>query len=313
MRDVVSDKPREVPEGSHEYHPVGKRNSDSATTSSVTISPNRWRRFAAYVRRLLRRRPEIIVSPALAVAAIAAWDVTVRGLDVSPIIFPPPGRVVGQLWAMLQSPRFFGHLGTTLTEFAVGFVFGVVTAGLVGAVLARSRTLEKGLYPYIVAFQTFPKIAIAPILITWFGFGMASKMVLAFVLAFFPVFVNVLVGLKAATRDQIDLLRSLSASEWQVFRLLRLKIALPYAFAGARIAAVFSLLGAITGEFIGASRGLGYLIVQQSARLAVDAVFASLVVMAAIGLSMHTAIGFLHRRIVFWEDEDDDRRKREEG
>jgi NitT/TauT family transport system permease protein len=256
----------------------------------------------------VRRHPSLVVSPLIAVVVILVWVAAVEWFGVESLILPPPLDVLDELWLMVTGPELYQNLLVTVTEFGVGFALGSVAAIVVAAVLARIPVLEKGFSPYIIAFQNFPKIAIAPMLITWFGFGMAPKIALATVLAFFPVFVNVIVGLKSSTREQRDLMRIMEASEWQTFWMLRVKVALPFIFAGLRVAAVFSLLGAITGEFISAQEGLGYMLLQRNAQLAVDAVFALLLIMAAVGLAVHFILAFLNRKIIFWEDTDTNRR-----
>jgi NitT/TauT family transport system permease protein len=263
-------------------------------------------------RSLVRRYPTLIVSPLIALAALAAWVSAIEIFGVEPLILPPPLDVLEELWIMLTGAELYRNLLVTVSEFGIGFVLGSVSAIIVAAVLVRIPPLEKGFSPYIIAFQNFPKIAIAPMLVTWFGFGMAPKIALATVLAFFPVFVNVIVGLKSSTREQRDLMRMLQASEWQTFRMLRVKVALPYIFAGLRVAAVFSLLGAITGEFISSSQGLGYMLLQRNAQLHVDGVFALLVVMAGIGLAVHGILALLNRKIIFWEDHDQAKRPAQE-
>lgn len=268
----------------------------------TTVPGTTDERPAARRRGLLRRRPELLVTPAIAVVVVGAWFAAIEIFSIPDIILPSPVDVVAQLWQLLTGPEFWRNLAVTMTEFIAGFGIGSVSAVAVAAVLVRIPVLEKGVSPYIIAFQNFPKIAIAPMLVTWFGFGIAPKIALAAVLAFFPVFVNVIVGLKSSTREQQDLMRILAASEWQTFTKLRFKVALPFAFAGLRVAAVFSLLGAITGEFISASQGLGYMLLQRNSELNVSAVFALLVVMGCIGLLVHGVLGLLHRKVIFWED-----------
>ncbi|WP_327009842.1 ABC transporter permease [Dactylosporangium sp. NBC_01737] len=261
---------------------------------------------------LLRRYPTLIVSPLIALVALGAWVAAIEVFGVEPLILPAPLDVLDELWLMLTGPELYRNLFVTVSEFGVGFALGSVAAVVVAAVLVRLPVLEKGFSPYIIAFQNFPKIAVAPMLVTWFGFGPAPKIALATVLAFFPVFVNVIVGLKSSTREQRDLMRVLQASEWQTFWILRVKVALPYIFAGLRVAAVFSLLGAITGEFISSSEGLGYMLLQRNAQLHVDGVFALLLVMATIGLAVHWLLSLLNRKVIFWEDHDQAKRPAQE-
>jgi NitT/TauT family transport system permease protein len=262
---------------------------------------------------VIRRYPVLFVSPLIAILAIAAWFATVEWFDVPRLVLPPPLDVLDELWLMLTGPDLYQNLLVTVTEFGAGFAIGSVSAIIVAAILVRIPVLERGFSPYIVAFQNFPKIALAPMLITWFGFGPAPKIALSTVLAFFPVFVNVIVGLKSSTKEQRDLMRVLEASEWQTFWMLRVKVALPYIFAGLRVAAVFSLLGAITGEFISSSEGLGYMLLQRNAQLATDGVFALLLVMATIGLIVHGLLGLLNRKVIFWQDTDTSKRQMDDA
>jgi NitT/TauT family transport system permease protein len=274
--------------------------SSETTTGSDPTMPEASRRRPA--RSLLRRYPKLFVTPTIAVVVLACWVAAIEWFDVPELILPPPLDVFDSLWSMLTGIDLYRNLLVTVTEFGIGFALGTIAAIIVAAILVRIPVLEKGVSPYIIAFQNFPKIAIAPMLVTWFGFGMAPKIALSTVLAFFPVFVNVIIGLKSSSQEQRDLMRILQASEWQTFWMLRVKVALPYIFAGLRVAAVFSLLGAITGEFISSSEGLGYMLLQRNAQLATDSVFALLIVMATIGLTVHGVLGFLHRKIIFWED-----------
>jgi NitT/TauT family transport system permease protein len=246
---------------------------------------------------VIRRYPVLFVSPLIAILAIAAWFATVEWFDVPRLVLPPPLDVLDELWLMLTGPDLYQNLLVTVTEFGAGFAIGSVSAIIVAAILVRIPVLERGFSPYI----------------TWFGFGPAPKIALSTVLAFFPVFVNVIVGLKSSTKEQRDLMRVLEASEWQTFWMLRVKVALPYIFAGLRVAAVFSLLGAITGEFISSSEGLGYMLLQRNAQLATDGVFALLLVMATIGLVVHGLLGLLNRKVIFWQDTDTSKRQMDDA
>src|SRR5207249_11818717 len=157
---------------------------------------------------------------------------------------------------------------------------------ILGALIAQFRVVERTFYPYLVALQTLPKIAIAPLIIVWFGFGISSKVIIAATVAFFPVLVNVIVGLKTVDAPKLDLMRSLSATRWQTFRFVTFPNALPFVFAGLDIAVVFSVLGAIVGEFVGSQRGLGNLILQFNTALDIAGMFAVLLLLAALGVAL---------------------------
>lgn len=155
--------------------------------------------------------------------------------------------------------------------------------------------------PLIVALQTVPKVALAPLLLTWFGFGMTSKVITTALLAFFPLLVNIMTGIQSTDRERMEMFRAMGASKFQTFRMLQMPNALPYFFAGVRISVTFSIIGAIVAEFVGAQAGLGYLIQESSRNLDVSMTFAVLVVLSVIGMSMVGVVGWLGSRVVFWQ------------
>lgn len=247
-----------------------------------------------------RRHPEYVLTPLLSLLILGAWEALVRALAVPAFIVPAPSAVLVALARGIQRGVWASHFATTLAETLIGFALGAAVGLGLGALVARSALVERTLYPYVVAFQTMPKIAIAPLLILWLGFGIWSKVAMAAMIAFFPVMVNVITGLRAVDREVVELMRSLSASEWQTFRLVRLPTALPYVFAGLDIAIVFSLLATIVAEFVGAQRGMGYLIIQMNFTLDVAGVFAVLIVLSTLGVALHLAVVKIQRRVIFW-------------
>src|SRR5207249_8001556 len=179
------------------------------------------------------------------------------------------------------------HFWITFSESLLGFLIAAAAGIVLGTVIAQFRLLERTLYPYVVAFQTLPKIAVAPLLVVWLGFGVSAKVVIAALVAFFPVLVNVIVGLKTVDAPKLDLMRSLAASRWQTFRFVTFPNALPFVFAGLDIAIVFGVLGAIVGEFVGSQRGLGNLILQFHTALDIASMFAVLLLLAVLGVALH--------------------------
>jgi NitT/TauT family transport system permease protein len=161
--------------------------------------------------------------------------------------------------------------------------------------------------PYIVAFQSVPKVALAPMFVVWFGFGLASKIVMATIIAFFPILINVIAGLKSADNDKIEMLTSFGASRFQVFRMARFPSALPYIFAGLQSGVVFSILGAIVGEYIGAQEGLGYQLMQANYRFDIPAMFAVLIVLSIMGMIAHGVVKLCQRKFVFWSGDESKR------
>jgi NitT/TauT family transport system permease protein len=230
------------------------------------------------------------------------WHTIVRVLDVSPLIFPGPIPVAQSLYKGLATGEFLPHLGITLYEILAGFVIGSILGFLLGAAIGQIQLVEALLYPYVVAFQTMPKVAIAPLFVVWFGFGATSKVVITATIVFFPVLANTVVGLRSAPRDQIDLMIAFTASKWQIFRMVRLPQSLPYIFAGLDIGIVLAVIGAIVGEFVGAQSGLGYLILQRNFSLDTSGVFAILIVLSCIGIGLHALVRTVAKRIIFWVD-----------
>jgi NitT/TauT family transport system permease protein len=253
--------------------------------------------------RRLRERPEALLSLLTFVAFIALWEVVVDLFGISRLVLPKPSAVVLSLWDGFNSGSLTRNLGVTLYEVVAGFAIGVVGGLLLGALISQISLLEKVFYPYVVAFQTVPKVAIAPIIIIWLGFGTFSKVVITATIAFFPILANTIVGLRAAPADQIELMVSLTANPLQIFWKVRVPQALPYIFVGLDVAIVLAVIGAIVGEFVGAQAGLGYLILQRNLSMDMAGVFAVLVILSAMGVGLHLLVQTLQRRIVFWMDE----------
>lgn len=253
------------------------------------------------MNRLTPARRRVLIA-VFFVAVIALWHAAVTGFGVSNLIFPGPVGVARAVYDVLASGEIWPHLGVTLYEILAGFAAGALAGFVLGALIGQSALLEAVLYPYVVAFQTVPKVAIAPLFVLWFGFGSASKVVITATIVFFPVVANTIVGLRSAPREQIDLMRAFTASGWHVFRMVRLPHALPYVFAGLDIGIVLAVIGAIVGEFVGAQAGLGYLILQRNFSMDAAGMFAILIVLSLIGLALHAVMKTLARRIIFWVD-----------
>ncbi len=237
----------------------------------------------------------------LLVASLAVWEGAVRALKVPAFILPAPSQVGAALYRGAVTGIYLQHLWITLAETLLGFLLGSAVALLVGTAVAASPRTEYFLYPYIVMFQSMPKVALAPLVVVWFGLGLASKVVSAALIAFFPLLVNTIVGLRSADEDRVDLMRSLAATELQIFRMLRLPSALPFIMAGLEVAMVFALVGAIVAEFVGAEAGLGMLIQSRNFSMDVAGEFAILFILAVMGLPLNAALVSVRRRVLFWD------------
>jgi NitT/TauT family transport system permease protein len=249
----------------------------------------------------IRQRPELVLSPLFAIVFFGGWEYACRSLAISELILPAPSQIVAALIAGFRSGLFVDGLLTTLSEVILGFVLAAVSAFILGTLISQIRLLEAVIYPYIVAFQTLPKVAVAPLILIWVGLGIEGKIFIAATVSFFPMLVNTIVGLRSAPQNEIDLMRSLSAGRWKIFRYVQLPEALPFIFAGLNIGLVLAVLGAIVGEFVGAKGGLGYLIVQMNFNLDVAGIFAALLLLGVMGIALNFLSQFLRRKIVFWK------------
>ncbi|MGV9641081.1 ABC transporter permease [Streptomyces sp. NPDC003514] len=254
-------------------------------------------------RRDLRDHPEWILVPAVFVTVVLLWEFLVPALGIDEYILPVPSQIVDALGTQLSDSLFWTHMKVTLLESLYGFVLGVGTALLLGTAISQVRLIEKTLMPYIVAFQTVPKVALAPLFVVWFGFGMTSKVVMAAVISFFPMLVNVVEGLRSADNDKVQMMTVFGASKFDIFRRVRLPSALPFIFAGLDIGIVFAILGAVVGEFIGAKEGLGYLLLQTNYNFDIAGMFAVLVVLSVLGLIAHFIIRTAQKRFAFWAED----------
>ncbi len=243
-------------------------------------------------RSLLRRRlADIWPSAFLFVVAIATWELVVEVFDISSFTIAKPSEIVSEIWEMRE--LLLDSTWITTQEIIYGFVLSAIIGALLALAVARFAWLDRALYPLIVLFQNVPKVALAPILILWFGYEMTPKLLLVVAIAFFPITVNMRVGLAAVDPDLHLLMRSVGATRGQILRRIQIPTSLPYLFAGLRIAITFSVIGAIVAEFAGASEGLGYIIQFGSTQLDTPLVFAGLTLISILGLVLYYAMSAL--------------------
>jgi NitT/TauT family transport system permease protein len=243
-------------------------------------------------------------SLAIVIAVIALWELLPRAGLVSEVILPPFTEVATALGTLVAAEFFPGHLGTTLSEMAWGFVLGTTMGFVLGTLLAVWQPVKRLIYPFIVGFQAVPKIVFAPLFIAWFGYGQSSKIVMAIAISFFPVLINTLVGLESVPNDAVRLMRSLRATSGQTFWKISLPHAMPIIFAGIKAALTFAVTGAIVGEFVGSSEGLGYLLNLYNFQLRIDRVFAVILVLSAIGAFGYFLLEWVDRRLITWREDD---------
>lgn len=257
------------------------------------------------LRMLARTRPELILAPALLVVLLLLWEFGLPLFNVPQYVVPTPSAIAAALWHGLNANPFsrssyWLHAGVTLWEVLLGFFVGSVTGLLLGTVISQFRLLEATLRLYLVAIQSLPKIALAPIIVLWFGFGITSKVVIICLLTFFPLLVNSMAGFSSVDGDRLELMRALNAGRWQVFWKVRLPSALPYIFAGLEVSSVLAVVGAVVGEFVGAQIGLGTLILSMGAQMDMAGTFSVLVILSLFGVMLHSLLRALQRRLVFW-------------
>lgn len=235
------------------------------------------------------------------VIIILLWEFLVDFFNVSPIIFPGPLKVFEVITNQFNS--LIVNSLYTLFESFLGFMIGFSIAVILAVGFQFSIFLKKSLLPFAIATRAIPTIAIAPIVILWFGTDLTSKIVLSAFIAFFPILVNFMKGLNQVEDEVVDLMKTFSASQWQIFYKVRLPYSMPYLFAGLKIASSFAVIGAIIAEFIGASKGIGYIIKSSTYYNETDLTFAGIIIASLIGLVFYWIIELIEKRLVFWDYE----------
>lgn len=239
------------------------------------------------------------LAPALLLAiALAVWEAWVRIDDTPRWFLPAPSAIAD---ALVRDRRLLvDNAWVTLREVLVGFAVAVA-AGVVAAIaIDGSRIVARALYPIVIASQAIPIVALAPLLLIWFGHGLLPKVIVTALIAFFPIAVNTVDGLRSADRETLDLLRTLGAGRWARFRLVKLPGALPFLFSGARVGIAVAVIGAVFGELVGAEAGLGHLMTLSSANLRTDRVFACVVVLSAMAVGLFAGVAALERLVLPW-------------
>lgn len=245
--------------------------------------------------RILR----LIVFPVgFAVVTIALWQTLCGTLHVPPILLPPPSAV----WAVLRDNYgiLLNETLPTLSESILGFVIASVLGVAIAVALTFSALIREALYPGIVMFQLIPKIALAPLFIVWLGVGETTSVVVAVFIAFFPIVVSSATGLVSAKPEVVQLCKSLTASDWQIFRMVRFPYALPHIFAGMKVGVTMVMIGVIVGEFITAQHGLGYIITFAAGAGETATVLAAIILLCVIGLCLYGAIGLAELLVLRW-------------
>ena len=236
--------------------------------------------------------------PVLILSVLALWEVGCRLGDLPEFILPPPSHVLRV--AVWEAPRLLPHAAVTLTEILAGIALALAVAIPLAVVMFARPALEKSLAPFLIASQAIPVFALAPLLVVWLGYGLASKILMAAVIIFFPITVSLLEGLKSCDPAYRILFRLMGAGFRQTLVRLHWPWALPYFFAGLKVGVSVATIGAVIGEWVGAQQGLGFLMIQSNARLKTDWVFAAIFYLALMGLGLWWLVGKLERRLAAW-------------
>lgn len=251
------------------------------------------------------RLPERVASfayPAAGLLAIvAAWYVVTALRWVPDYLLPAPGKVGAALLRSLSDGTMARHLLPTLQATVVGYAAGCLAAVALAALVSEFRWVERALLLHLLALQSIPKVSIAPLIFLWLGFDIAGKIVLVALICFFPVFANALAGLRAVDADLHDLMRAAGAGRWHVWWHLKLPGALRHVFAGLEVSAAFALIGCVVMEFVGATRGMGFMIQDASSTYDLPLSFAAILVLGAVGLVGNALVRAVRARVLFWE------------
>jgi NitT/TauT family transport system permease protein len=245
-------------------------------------------------------RSHLLTAPIVLLVFLGLWQAVIWLSDYPSFVLPSPGDVMNTLARTLVDGTLWRHAQVTLSEIFAGLGLGLVAATIVGYALAKSPLLERLLAPYIVASQSVPVVAIAPLLVIWFGSGRLSKVLICALIVFFPVLVNTVVGIRSVEEDLRDLMRSLGANQWQTFKMLDVPAALPVLLGGLKISVTLSVIGAVVGEFVGADQGLGFLINQARGLFNTSLVFVAVLALVVIALALYGVVMLLEMWLLRW-------------
>lgn len=280
---------------------VGTRGEGSRSTLDAPALPVANARSYPAPGRILTW----LYTPIALVLGVVVWQLAISIFNVPNYLVPTPAHVWQALYDGVKSGVLVHHTVVTAREIVVGYATGSAVGIILGFLIAQYRMAERMIYPYVIALNAVPKVAIAPLLVVWFGVGLTSKVIIAATVSFFPLLVNVIVGLRSTENDQLRLMRSLTASGWQTFYMVKIRNALPMIFAGLEVAIVLSVVGVIVGEFVAAQEGLGYYISEMNAMVYTPGMFAALLILSIMGFVMSQIVKLIARKVVFWKQMDD--------
>ncbi len=250
------------------------------------------------MNKLFHRSGHAFVALASLTGFVLLWELLVRLLHVRPIMLPPPSTVFVELWA--ERAWYLDHAWYTLLTTLSGFMLAVVFGVAIAVLLVSSKLFESAVYPLIIAMNSVPKVAIAPLFVIWMGTGAEPKISIAFLIAIFAIIVDTVHGLRSVPKDVLDLGRVLRGSALDFFFKVRLPSALPSILTGMKVAISLALVGAIVGEFVASQRGLGYVILSAQGTFDTPRVFAAIIVLVVMGIALFGALAWLERAATPW-------------
>lgn len=229
----------------------------------------------------------------LLIGIVLIWELFIHVKNISSLILPAPSEIAENLVQNFATGYFYPHIAATIFEIIGGFILGAMLGISLGLVVAQSKIVQAVIAPYIIASQAMPKLALAPMLILWFGFGFTPKILIVVLVCFFPVFESTLTGLSYVSQEKLALFQSLKATKWQTLVKLKVPIALPYIFSGLRVGVVLSVVGAVVSEFIGANKGLGALIIAGQGMMDTTLMFSVFILLTILGIFLYQFIGWI--------------------
>ena len=250
----------------------------------------------------MRLRPEWVAAPALGLVLLGGWWGYVVWSGVSAFILPGPGAVWTAFAELLATPSTWRHVWITVHETVSGFTLAAVAGVLLGVPVGKLRWLERTLDPFIVASQVVPKVALIPLFIVWFGFGSTSKVLIAAVIAFFPIFTNTVLGVKSIDAGHRDVMTTLNAGGMDRFVRLELPSAMPFILTGMEVGIVLAIIGTVVAQFLGGNAGLGYLLVAKMNAYETDSLFAVIALLTIVGFVFYAGVGFARRALTPWHE-----------
>ncbi len=246
------------------------------------------------MRTFARWAPALLIVTAI----LVFWEAFVRIGNIANWLLPAPSSIGYTLYD--SASLLASHSLVTLGEILIGFVLALASGLVLASGITLSKTLEKALYPFLIASQTVPIIVIAPMLLVWVGYGLMPKVIVVALISFFPIVVNTVDGMKSIDPDMERLMRTMGARKWQVFMKVQVPISMPYLFSGLRVAIAVSVIGAVIGEWVGSSEGLGYLMIRSKPQFQTERVFAAIAILSAMGVCLFSLVGVMERVAIPW-------------